>query len=323
MYSLQNGFIHGLIITGFIFVAVFVGTGGVNISETFIGLLAKDESVVSTILWKIRLPRLFVSFLAGCCLGLAGLLIQSCTRSSLADPNIFGIGGGSIIFGALSIAGVIQLSSYWIVTGYIIGSLVISAGLFLLTITKNLTPTRFILMGIALGSLTVAIAISVVSHGKVFPTQVIGLVAGSFTSSTWEIALTVLLVLGLTIVVAFVMSQKLYPLLLGDSIARSLGMKPVKIRLIIFSLVGVLTGASVYAGGLISFVGLLSPHLARRIYGNSILKLLVSSTIIGGTITLISDQFARLILFPTEMPVGLATTLLGAPLMMLLALKIK
>jgi iron complex transport system permease protein len=102
-----------------------------------------------------------------------------------------------------------------------------------------------------------------------------------------------------------------------------LGIKPWRVRIVIFSLVAVLTGASVYAGGLISFVGLLSPHLARRLYGNNIKVLLVSSTLIGATITLMSDQFARLILSPSEMPIGLATTILGAPVMMMLAFKIR
>ena len=323
MRKFQYWFIHGLIVIGLMFVAVFVGAADVDFGSMLDGLVNRDDSMISTILWKIRLPRLFVSFVAGGCLGLAGILIQTSTRSPLADPNLFGIGGGSIIILSFSIAGIIELSGYWLLIGSIIGALLVSIVLFALTTTKTLTPTRLILMGIALGSLTLGIAISVVSHGKVFPTQVIGLVAGSFTSSTWEVLWGILFVLVICFISGALISRKLNPLLLGDSIARSLGIKPWRIRILIFSVVAVLTGASVYAGGLVSFVGLLSPHLARRIYGNNVLGLLVSSTLIGGTITLMSDQFARLVLSPSEMPIGLATTILGAPVMMLLAFKIR
>ena len=323
MRKFQYWFIHGLIVIGLMFVAVFVGAADVDFGSMLDGLVNRDDSMISTILWKIRLPRLFVSFVAGGCLGLAGILIQTSTRSPLADPNLFGIGGGSIIILSFSIAGIIELSGYWLLIGSIIGALLVSLVLFALTTTKTLTPTRLILMGIALGSLTLGIAISVVSHGKVFPTQVIGLVAGSFTSSTWEVLWGILFVLVVCFISGALISRKLNPLLLGDSIARSLGIKPWRIRILIFSVVAVLTGASVYAGGLVSFVGLLSPHLARRIYGNNVLGLLVSSTLIGGTITLMSDQFARLVLSPSEMPIGLATTILGAPVMMLLAFKIR
>ena len=323
MRKFQYWFIHGLIVIGLMFVAVFVGAADVDFGSMLDGLVNRDDSMISTILWKIRLPRLFVSFVAGGCLGLAGILIQTSTRSPLADPNLFGIGGGSIIILSFSIAGIIELSGYWLLIGSIIGALLVSLVLFALTTTKTLTPTRLILMGIALGSLTLGIAISVVSHGKVFPTQVIGLVAGSFTSSTWEVLWGILFVLVVCFISGALISRKLNPLLLGDSIARSLGIKPWRIRILIFSVVAVLTGASVYAGGLVSFVGLLSPHLARRIYGNNVLGLLVTSTLIGGTITLMSDQFARLVLSPSEMPIGLATTILGAPVMMLLAFKIR
>ena len=323
MRKFQYWFIHGLIVIGLMFVAVFVGAADVDFGSMLDGLVNRDDSMISTILWKIRLPRLFVSFVAGGCLGLAGILIQTSTRSPLADPNLFGIGGGSIIILSFSIAGIIELSGYWLLIGSIIGALLVSIVLFALTTTKTLTPTSLILMGIALGSLTLGIAISVVSHGKVFPTQVIGLVAGSFTSSTWEVLWGILFVLVICFISGALISRKLNPLLLGDSIARSLGIKPWRIRILIFSVVAVLTGASVYAGGLVSFVGLLSPHLDRRIYGNNVLGLLVSSTLIGGTITLMSDQFARLVLSPSEMPIGLATTILGAPVMMLLAFKIR
>lgn len=178
-------------------------------------------------------------------------------------------------------------------------------------------------MGIAVGSLTIAIAISIVSHGRVFPTQVIGLVAGSFTTTTWEVAQWSSLSLIICLIISILIARNIGPLILGDVLSRSLGIRPRMIRAISMTLVGVLAGTSVYSGGLIAFVGLVSPHLARRIYGNKIYSLIIGSTIIGSFLVLLADQIARLLLAPTELPVGLTTTLIGAPIMIYLAARIK
>ena len=111
-------------------------------------------------------------------------------------------------------------------------------------------------------------------------------------------------------------------MMLGDVLSRSLGVNPIRTRAITMTVAAVLSGASVYAGGLIGFVGLLGPHIARRIFGNAPLKLIVGSVWIGSGTTILADQLSRLMFSPTEMPVGMATTVMGAPMMMYLALSI-
>ncbi|MQG21764.1 MAG: iron ABC transporter permease [SAR202 cluster bacterium] len=302
---------------------IFAGVADVNFNTAFKGLINPDDSIISTIIWKIRLPRVVVSLIAGACLGLSGSLIQFSTRSPLGDANLFGIGGGSTIFLALGIAGIISLNGFTQFLAALFGALAIAWLLNALIASKNLTPTRLILMGIAVGSLTIAIAISIVSHGRVFPTQVIGLVAGSFTTTTWEVAQWSSLSLIICLIISILIARNIGPLILGDVLSRSLGIRPRMIRAISMTLVGVLAGTSVYSGGLIAFVGLVSPHLARRIYGNKIYSLIIGSTIIGSFLVLLADQIARLLLAPTELPVGLTTTLIGAPIMIYLAARIK
>ena len=302
---------------------IFAGVADVNFNTAFKGLVNPDDSIISTIIWKIRLPRVVVSLIAGACLGLSGSLIQFSTRSPLGDANLFGIGGGSTIFLALGIAGIISLNGFTQFLAALFGALAIAWLLNALIASKNLTPTRLILMGIAVGSLTIAIAISIVSHGRVFPTQVIGLVAGSFTTTTWEVAQWSSLSLIICLIISILIARNIGPLILGDVLSRSLGIRPRMIRAISMTLVGVLAGTSVYSGGLIAFVGLVSPHLARRIYGNKIYSLIIGSTIIGSFLVLLADQIARLLLAPTELPVGLTTTLIGAPIMIYLAARIK
>lgn len=300
-----------------------MGPAGATFGDTFDGLLLPGDGLMGTIVWDIRIPRIVVSLLVGGCLGLAGVLIQLSTRSPLGDPNLFGIGGGAAIFLAAVAAGILSFAQIGVFVGCIISSVIIALLLARLVSTADLTPVKLAIMGIAVGALTVAIGTSVISHGRVFPTQVIGLVAGSFTASSWSVVYYLLPTLIVCLGIAIIFSPRFYPIMLGDSLSRSLGVNPLRTRAITMGLVGVLSGASVYAGGLIGFVGLMSPHIARKVLGNAPVHLVIGSTLIGALTTIFADQVARLLFAPIELPVGMATTVIGAPMMMYLALKMK
>jgi iron complex transport system permease protein len=306
-----------------ILVGIFVGPAGATFEDTLNGLLFSGDGLMDTIVWSIRIPRIVVSMLVGGCLGLAGVLIQLSTRSSLGDPNLFGIGGGAAIFLASVAAGILSFAQIGVFAGAIISSVIIALFLTRLVSTADLTPVKLAIMGIAVGALTIAIGTSVISHGRVFPTQVIGLVAGSFTASNWSVVYYLVPTLTVCLGIAIIFSSRFYPIMLGDILARSLGVNPLRTRTIAMGLVGVLSGASVYAGGLIGFVGLTSPHIARKLLGNTPVHLVVGSTLIGALTTIFADQVARLLFAPIELPVGMATTVIGAPMMMYLALKMK
>lgn len=306
-----------------ILVGIFAGPTGATFGDTFDGLLLSGDGLMGTIVWDIRIPRIVVSLLVGGCLGLAGVLIQLSTRSPLGDPNLFGIGGGAAIFLASVAAGILSFAQMGVFVGCIISSVIIALLLARLVSTADLTPVKLAIMGIAVGALTVAIGTSVISHGRVFPTQVIGLVAGSFTASSWSVVYYLLPTLIVCLGIAIIFSPRFYPIMLGDSLSRSLGVNPLRTRAITMGLVGILSGASVYAGGLIGFVGLMSPHIARKVLGNAPAHLVIGSTLIGALTTIFADQVARLLFAPIELPVGMATTVIGAPMMMYLALKMK
>ncbi len=311
------------IICMFALVGLFYGPSDASLSELASGLIRSDDGPMEMIIWSIRIPRIILSLLTGCCLGLSGALIQLSSRSSIGDPNLFGIGGGASIFLAGSYAGIFVFNEHWIFLGSIISSLIISLTLSRLIASKDLTPIRLAIMGIALGTLTVSIGTAVISFGRVFPGQVLGLVAGSFTSSNWDKIVYLLIILIPVLLITFILSKRFYPIMLGDVLSKSLGVNPIRNRNIAMSLAGILSGASVYAGGLIGFVGLVAPHLSRKILGNHPSHLILGSTILGGLLTLFSDQLARLLFAPTELPVGMASTILGAPMMMYLAWRLK
>ena len=307
----------------FALVGLFYGPSDASLSELTSGLIRSDDGPMKMIIWSIRIPRIILSLLTGCCLGLSGALIQLSSRSAIGDPNLFGIGGGASIFLAGSYAGVFVFDEHWIFFGSIISSLAVSLVLSRLISSRDLTPVKLAIMGIALGTLTISIGTAVISFGRVFPSQVIGLVAGSFTSSNWDKIVYLLIILIPVLLITSLLSKRFYPIMLGDVLSKSLGVNPIRNRNIAMSLAGILSGASVYAGGLIGFVGLIAPHLSRRILGNNPYHLILGSTILGALLALFSDQLARLLFAPTELPVGMATTILGAPMMMYLAWRLK
>ena len=305
-------------------IGLFAGPSDLSPKDIINSLIWSDNQGSSdTIVWSIRLPRVAVSLVTGACLGLAGVLIQLSTRSTFGDPNLFGIGGGATIFIGAAMAGVMAIGPLGIFSGSIAASTIVALLLSKLVSSKDLSPIKLAIIGIAIGALTVSVGTSVISHGRVFPTQVIGLLAGSFTASTWEIFWYSLVTLATCFVVAIKMSKKFYPIMLGDTVSRSLGVNAIRTRTIAMTIVGILTGTAVYAGGLIAFVGLISPHITRRLLSNSPLHLVIGSTTLGAIATLGSDQLARLLFAPTELPVGMMTTIVGAPLMIYLALKMK
>tara|TARA_B100000686_G_scaffold329345_1_gene390405 strand:- start:3057 stop:4037 length:981 start_codon:yes stop_codon:yes gene_type:complete len=318
--------ILGAIIILFILAGLFLGPANYSFIDGLYGIFSSsdgNDGIVNTIMWSIRIPRVAVSIVVGACLGLAGALIQISTRSPLGDPNLFGIGGASAIFLACSAAGLFVSSGPLVFIGAAGFSVIISLILIRLINTQDLTPIRLVLMGIALGSLTIAISTAVISHGSIFSTQVLGLVAGSFAYSSWNVFYYVSLTLLICGAVTIILAKRFQPIVLGDTLSKSLGVDPFKMRFISMLMVGILTAASVYGGGMIGFVGLISPHISRRLFGNSTMHLFIGSMISGILITMLSDQFARLLFAPTELPVGLATTIIGAPLMMYLALRLK
>ena len=287
-------------------------------------VLAEDNSnVVHTIVWDIRLPRIGVSLLVGGCLGLAGTLIQVSTRSPLGDPNLFGIGGGAVIFMALIAAGILSTGKFFMMFGATAASLIVSVLLGLLILNKDVSPIKLAIMGIGLGAITIAIGTALFAYSRVFPAQLLGLIGGTFTTSNWDSFLFLLPTLSFCIFISLILSNRFQIITLGDVLSRSLGVNPVVTRFLSMSLVGVLAGSAVYAGGIIGFVGLVSPHIARRVFGNSTFHIIIGATLVGSTIVITSDQLARLLFSPIEIPVGLITTLVGAPIMMYLAYRLR
>ena len=303
---------------------VAFGTADLDV-PTLIGALftGSGDPTAEVIVRSHRGPRIAAALVAGACFGAAGSLLQSATRNPLGDPQIFGLGGGASIVQALAMTGILGVG-HWVVT-----SLSVVAGLFgallifLLASREGLTPARLALVGVSIGALTLAVAAAILTHARIFSLQALALFSGSLANRSWDDVMPAVPFLALGIAIAIVAAGRLNLLVLGDRLAGHLGASPKVTRLVALLSAGVLAGAGVSLAGVVGFVGLLTPHVVRLLMGNDARIVMAVSIPAGALVVLYADQISRLALMPAEIPVGLVTTALGAPLMIWVARRLQ
>ena len=272
---------------------------------------------------SLRIPRVVAALVVGACLGVAGSLLQSATRNPLGDPQLFGLGGGAAIVQALALAGVLKTGAWGLTSLSVMAALIGALLIFLLASRESLTPARLALIGISIGALTLAVAAAVLTHSQVFSLQALALFSGSLANRSWADVMPVIPYLVLGLVLAILAAGRLNILVLGDRLAGQLGASPRNTRLLAMTSAGILAGAGVTLAGVVGFVGLLTPHVVRLMMGNDSRTVMAVSVPVGALVVLYSDQMSRLAFMPAEIPVGLVTTALGAPLMIWVARRLR
>ena len=305
------------------FVGVSFGTSNLGASALVTALFTDGgDPTAEVIVRSLRLPRVVAAMLAGACLGAAGSLLQTATRNPLGDPQLFGLGGGAAIVQALALAGVIGAGAWGLTSLSVLAALFGALLIFLLASREDLTPARLALIGVSIGALTLAIAAAILTHARVFSFQALTLFSGSLANRSWADVAPVFPFLVLGIVVAVAAAGRLNLLILGDRLAGQLGASPMSTRLLALVAAAVLAGAGVSVAGVVGFVGLLTPHVVRLAAGNDARTVMALSIPTGALMALYADQFSRLAFMPSEIPVGLVTTMLGAPVMIWVARRI-
>ncbi len=303
---------------------VAFGTTSLEASSILGALMADGgDPRAEVIVRSLRVPRVVAALVVGACLGAAGALIQGATRNPLGDPQIFGLGGGAAIVQALALAGVLATGPWGLtslsVAAALVGGLLIS----LLASRESLTPARLALVGVSVGALTLAIAAAILTHARVFSLQALALFSGSLANRSWDDVTPALIFLVLGVILAVLAAGRLNLLVLGDRLAGQLGASPRITRYVAMASAGVLAGAGVSIAGVVGFVGLLTPHVVRLLVGNDARTVMAVSVPAGAVVVLYSDQVSRLAFMPAEIPVGLVTTVLGAPLMIWVARRLQ
>ena len=285
-------------------------------------VLHGKDGPANIIIWDIRVPRVMAAILAGMTLGVSGVMIQLSTRNPLGDPHIFGVAGGAAIVQALVLAGVITTSGFGLFGCAVLGALVGSVFISMMSSRKEIGQAKLALIGISVSALSVSVSVGILVHSRVFTQQSLVFISGSFANRGWHEIISSLPFILIGMVLALGVSGRLNILALGDEIASNLGGSPERTRIVAIASAAILSGCAVAIGGLVGFVGLLTPYIARTFVGNDSRLLTLSSAPIGAIVVLYADQVARLLFMPSEIPVGMVTTFIGAPLMIFIARRI-
>ena len=273
------------------------------------------------ILWQIRFPRVTAAVIVGAALGVAGLLAQGACNNAVAEPAILGTAAGASFGAVIAISsGLVDVGSLGAIACGTIGALLTTSLTFRLAAVRGaLSSFTLIIVGIAVSAIftsLVGIAAAMVSRADARSISFWSF--GSLALITSENLIGIALTTVIGIAIAWKIAPALDRLSLGDATAFHLGVNVSRIRLVALIALSILAGGAVSTVGSIAFIGLAAPHIARFIYGPSHRRLVAHSAIIGGLIVVVADTLSRTIAQPNELPIGLATALLGAPVLIAL-----
>ena len=273
------------------------------------------------ILWQIRFPRVAAAVIVGAALAVAGLLAQGACNNAVAEPAILGTAAGASFGAVLAIsAGLVQVGTIGAIACGTIGALLTTSLTFKLAAIRGaLSSFGLILVGIAVSAIFtsfVGIASAMVSRADARSISFwsFGSLALITTDNLFGIAITT----AIGIAIAWKIAPSQDRLSLGDATAFHLGINVARIRLFALIALSILAGGAVSTVGSIAFIGLAAPHIARFIYGPAHRNLVAHSAVIGALIVVVADTVSRTIAQPNELPIGLATALLGAPVLIAL-----
>ena len=292
-----------------------LATGEVSMSISDIVRASTDEgSVAYGILHYIRIPRTLLGLAVGGSLSLTGAILQGIYRNPLVEPYTLGISGGASLGVTFAIVSGLQMLHVILLplAGFL-GALATMIAVYTLSIRRGaLDINRMLLTGVmisfvASSSMMFLMSIAAVEeiHGIVFWTM------GSLGESNMVLIATMMVVAVICLAVSYVFVTPLNALRLGQSKARHLGIDTDTVIRIMFVVTSLLTGMCIAVAGIIGFVGLVVPHIMRRLVGSDYRILLIASFVCGGIFLIICDVLARIVVSPNELPIGVITGLVG------------
>lgn len=319
--SLFIGALVGMAIIGSI-IAISFGAKQISLRVIYDSIFHFEETLDMQLIRNVRIPRVICSAIVGGILAVAGAMMQGVTRNPISEPSIMGVSQGAMLAVAIhkAMPGVFGIQSTMIAA--LIGAM-ISGGLVLIFSMKNVQNanlSKLLLAGTAIS--TFFISISTVIALVTNQSQNLAFwVAGGFRSVTWNSVYLVAGIGGVCFVFSILIAKRINVVNLGEEVAVGLGENPVKVRIYTFILLIPMCAVSVAVAGTIGFVGLIVPHIVRKIVGGDYRRILPVTFLCGATLLIYADAAARLIHQPYETPVGLFTTILGVPFFLYMARK--
>ncbi len=280
------------------------------------------SGTINAIVWQLRLPRVCIAATVGASLALCGAMLQGMLRNPLADPYLTGVSAAAAAAIALAVLAGAAIGALPIV-GFLAG---LGAALLVAALARRgggIDPNRLILAGVSLSALFAAIVTLAIvrADSSGYAGTILAWLAGSMAGRGWHDLGVVAPYVGLGLVLTFASGPALNALRVGDLRARTVGLDVERAQWVILAGSSLLAASSVVLAGLVGFIGLIVPHVARRIVGSDARALLPACVAIGAALCMLSDAVCRRIVAPAELPIGVLLAFVGVPAFLYLYLR--
>ncbi len=300
--------------------SIRLGTYTLSFEEIWAAFQPDDKNYFT--LMEYRLPRAVLAILLGGALAISGVLVQSVVRNPLASPDILGINNAAGLVAVSVLMFLPNLAFYWMPIFAFLGG-VLSFVILWIVCGFNFRPIKMAIIGVALSALWAAISHYLMLTNPVEINTAMLWLTGSLWGRSWSYLNVVLPWLVILLPLPFIFCRDLDTLGLGENKASTLGVTVNKVQISVLVLAVALSTTAVAICGPIAFLGLVAPHLARRLVGGRHRTLLPAALIIGALLLQLSDILARVIDPPTELPAGILTAIIGAPYFFYLLMRTK
>ena len=325
-------FVTAIFLLAAMLISLIWGTYSISVKDVFNTLFGQGSKLQNTTIFQLRLPRICIALFVGIALSTAGCVLQSVTRNPLAEPGMIGINAGAALavvlfisikstayYSALSAATVFMIPVFALA-----GSLLSSLLIYFLAYKKGISPNRLILTGIGVNAgINAFITLYQLNMSKGDYNQALTWISGSLWGSSWIyfifLAPAVLL---LTIIVLY-KSRTLDVYALGDETASGLGVSVQRESRILLLLAVALSALATSVAGNIAFLGLLGPHIAKKLVGAAHKRQIITGAMISAALIIAADSISRNLFSPLEVPVGITLSIVGVPYFIYLMLKEK
>lgn len=316
---------------------VFTFLISLSVSDSFISplsvittLFGQGTAFDNLVIYEFRMPRIIVALFAGMGLAVAGAILQGIIRNPLASPDVIGIsaGAGAAVVGFLALFSdandSLTVSIKWMPVAAFTGALVTALIVYFLSWKKGVTATRLVMIGIGFSALMQAISTMLMIIGPIYQASKANIwITGSVNSATWQQAKIIVPVFTCLFIITLLSTRHLNLMQFGDDLATSLGKGVQRSRITLLLLCTALVGSSVAFAGTIGFVGLMAPHIARKLVGSAFGFLIPVSACIGGILVVLADTIGRSLFETIQVPAGVFTAAIGAPYFIYLLIKMQ
>lgn len=330
--AIVYGFLAGVLAVSLV-LAIYIGAVDIDAPLVFKIIVNKISgtdifenvwtSAQESIVWNLRLPKVLVAGLSGSGLALSGIMMQALTKNPLAEPYILGISSGastgavvSMMIGSLPLWGNVSLRG-----GAFLGAMLSSVLVFVISGSgRGKQTTRLVLTGMGVSYLfssATNLIIFLTPESKKVNSALFWM-TGSFGGIVWKDVLPAMAAVGIGLICAMGMTRSMDALLLGETGARTRGLDTGKIKVVLIFISTLMTAVIVSMSGIIGFVGLVIPHIGRSIVGASHRRLIPVSVFLGSIFMIWCDVIARVCVAPEELPVGIITAIVGAPVFLIM-----